>query len=104
MIFISGVFSLMICVHTTPSILGILTSISMTSGLFSLTLRITSVPFDTVSVTSKSSTPLNIILRLWRISSWSSAIKILIIGCFNLRSPSYGNHCFKQKTVRTITV
>ena len=59
----------MIFVHCTPSSLGIRMSISMTSGLFFLTLRMTSCPLEATSVTIMSGLLLSTICRLWRINS-----------------------------------
>ena len=76
---ISGYFSLTYLVQTVPSIMGILTSIKMMSGLFFSILANTSLPFPTVSVTEKSLLLSRIILIESLISCWSSAINILII-------------------------
>ena len=85
MILISGYRSLMICVQITPSILGMRMSIRITSGFSFLTDLMTSCPSAAVSVTWKSGMLSKMISRLCLISSWSSAIKILII------IPPFGN-------------
>jgi hypothetical protein len=75
-------------VASSPSITGMRTSISTTSGRSSRQIRTASSPLVTSPTTAMPCWALSSAPNPWRTIAWSSASMILIIGEFPLGSPN----------------